>query len=67
VTALSPALSWLVFGAVVGFAVAVYLLASAWLDRQDPTPKTWTSTNPEDAHIRIIGGVYDAEARGDFE
>jgi len=67
IAALSPALSWLVVGVVAGFAVAVYLLASAWLDRQEyDLPPMFTYTEPANPRLRVFGGIYDAEARGDF-
>ena len=66
IAALSPLLSWLVVGVVAGFAVTVYLLASARLDRAERDLESWTFTEPEDGHVRLIGGIYDHEIRGDF-
>jgi len=76
VIALSPGLSWLIFGsliALVGF-IYVYLVGSDWLDRSERELNRLAKANPsrtfvepEDAHIRIVGGIYDAEVRGDFD
>ena len=65
--ALSPDLSWLVFG---GWLLAVVLIV-AWFSGE--TRKTrqhdesWTFTEPADPQLRIFGGIYDHEGRGDFD
>ncbi len=75
--ALSPGLSWLLFGGwllAVVLIVAFFMGASRVTDRvmgpwgvRDADPPTWTFTEPADPHIRIVGGPYDHEAHGDFD
>ena len=74
--ALSPGLSWVVFGGLVALVVFiyVYLVGSDWLDRSERELNRLAKTNPSrtfvepaDAHIRIFGGPYDHEAHGDFD
>jgi hypothetical protein len=72
ITALSPGLSWLIFG---GWLLSVVLIGAFFMgaargtreyeERLDGAVPSWA--NPEEAHIRIIRGPYDAETRGDFE
>jgi hypothetical protein len=67
---MSPALSWVLFGACIVVGLVVYVVVAGgrryrrmeqqWCD------ETFTSTDVEDAHVRIFGGPYDHEARGDF-
>lgn len=74
-TALSPGFSWLVVVGLLVFVavVYVYLVGRDWLDRterefdRNRRPMTQTWTDPAEPHIRIIGGVYDGVARGDFD
>jgi len=68
---MTPLASWLLFliCVAVGFGIYAYVaggrryrrMEQQWLD------ETFTSTEPEDAHIRIFGGPYDAVDRGDFD
>jgi hypothetical protein len=63
ITALSPGLSWLIFG---GWLLSVVLIGAFFMgatrrtqeyeERLDGAVPSWTSVNPEDAHIRIIRG-----------
>jgi hypothetical protein len=69
-TALSPLASWLLFLICVGIGATVYIVVAGghryrriWQEFDE----TRTSVYPEDAHIRIFGGPYDHETRGDFE
>ena len=65
--ALSPGLSWLVFG---GWLLAVVLIVAFLMGatrRGRDFDETWTFTDPVDPQLRIFGGVYDQEAHGDFD
>lgn len=71
--AFSPGVSWLIFGAVIAAAIGIYFAVSAWIDRRDAWigdlirsahSETWI--DPRDAHLRITGGVYDWEKRGEL-
>lgn len=73
IAALSPVESWVLFGACVAFGVVVYLAIAVGLERRDAwigelmrsANRTWT--DPADPQLRIFGGIYDHEGRGDFE
>lgn len=70
IAALSPALSWLAIGAVAGFAIAVYLLASGWVDdmeRRRARPPVYPPVLHTAPLVRVLGGIYDHETRGDFD
>ena len=65
--ALSAGLSWLIAG---GWLLAVVLVVAFFMGatrRGREYEESWTFTEPADPHLRIFGGMYDHEARGDFE
>jgi len=76
--ALSPLVSWLVVLAVLFIAVVVYAAVVAG-GRSDEWAARWnrrdgvidfpsgTSLQEGGSFVRIFGGVYDHEARGDFD
>ena len=63
----SPGMSWLIFG---GWLLAVVLIVAFFMGatrgQREYDERTFTE-NSVDAHVRIIAGPYDHEARGDFE
>lgn len=70
IAALSPVESWVLFLACVAVGALVYVaIAGRWSRRGrewDITP--WMSVaSTNDYYIRVLGGVYDWQARGDFE
>jgi len=68
---MSPALSWVLFLVCVAVGVTVYVVVAGGRRyrrmEQQWRDETCTFTEPADAHIRVIGGIYDHERRGDFE
>jgi hypothetical protein len=66
IAALSPFISWAVFLACIGVGAVVYIVVAGGRRYRRMAQQSFTLTQPEDAHIRIFGGPYDAVARGDF-
>lgn len=66
---MSPLASWLLFGGcvAVGLVVYVVVVGGRRYRQMERQMESWTFTEPEDAHVRLIGGIYDAEAREDFD
>ena len=80
IAALSPGLSWLLFG---GWLLAVVLIIAFFMGaserRASRAPEgvdfLSTTTAPIDRfrpefdapYVRVMGGIYDHEARGDFD
>jgi hypothetical protein len=71
IAALSPLVSWLLFLVCVAIGALVYVVVAGGRRyrrmEQQWRDETFTSVEPEDAHIRIFGGPYDHERHGDFD
>jgi len=63
IPALSPVLSWFLVLVVLFSAVVVYAAVIAGGRADEWAERTWAI---HDTPLRVYGGVYDYEARGDF-
>jgi hypothetical protein len=68
---MSPVLSWVIFGVCVGIGALVYAALVAGGRADDRYERMWhAATDPVDRFppvVRLYGGIYDHEARGDFD
>jgi len=71
VIALSPVLSWFLVLVVLFVAVLVYAAVVAGGRADEMAERAWASRqatlqSAREAQVRIFGGIYDHEARGDL-
>lgn len=72
IAALSPVASWAVFLVCVAVGVTVYVVVAGGhryrrMERQAEIDRAWRRLIPTAPVIRVLGGVYDHEAHGDFD
>ena len=73
IAALSPLLSWVVVGMVLFISVAVYAAVVAggraddWAEQFFADDRQRAKADSVIPIVRVFGGVYDHEARGDFD
>jgi len=69
---MTPLASWALFLVCVAVGVTVYVVVVARLDRRErewdvSTPWQSATHSTTDGYVRVMGGIYDHEARGDFD
>ena len=67
--ALSPGVSWLIVGGwlLALVLVVLFFMGASRRGREWDEDEAWRRMVPTVPVIRILGGVYDHEVRGDFD